>query len=191
MIYQTGNTGFESNAAGFAFIGQQAYSAVVGSNPADVYPNGGFLDGRLYEQMNQTGYRVDAGNTDLHTILTAFKQAIPETDVPTIETVILSSQTGVSGLEAAYARAVQLSDSIRYLTCPIQVTGDVNSDGVLTAADIIYLVNYVFKAGDLPMPIEGAGDVDCTGVVTSSDIIFEVNHVFKSGPVPCDACTLY
>lgn len=191
MIYQTGNTGFESNAAGFALIGQPAFSAVVGSNPADVYPYGGFVDSRLYEQMNQTGYRVDASNTDLHIILTAFKETVTQTDVPTIETVMLSSQTGVPGLEAAYARAVQLSDSLRYLQCPIVITGDVNVDGVLTAGDIIYLVNYVFKGGVGPQPIEGAGDVDCTGVVTSSDIIYEVNHVFKSGPVPCDACTLF
>jgi len=68
--------------------------------------------------------------------------------------------------------------------------GDNDHDGRLTSADIIYLVNYAFKAGPAPVPGERVGDVDCSGVVTSSDIIALVNHVFKSGPGPCDMCPL-
>lgn len=63
--------------------------------------------------------------------------------------------------------------------------GDVNVSGGITSADIIYLVNFVFKAGDDPLPVVEAGDVDCTGSISSSDIIFEVNFVFKAGPPPC------
>ena len=74
--------------------------------------------------------------------------------------------------------------------CPILTTGDVNVSGSLTSADIIYLVNFVFKAGPLPLPCEASGDVNCGGSVTSSDIIYMVNHVFKGGPAPCDACSI-
>lgn len=73
--------------------------------------------------------------------------------------------------------------------CPIAITGDVNINGTITSADIIALVNYVFKGGDAPLPCEAAGDVNCTESVTSADIIYLVVHVFKGGPVPCDACT--
>ena len=75
-------------------------------------------------------------------------------------------------------------------SCPILVTGDVNLSTTLTSADIIYLVNYVFKSGPVPLPCEAAGDVNCSNSVTSADIIYLVNHVFKSGPLPCDACSV-
>jgi hypothetical protein len=64
--------------------------------------------------------------------------------------------------------------------------GDQNEDGVVTAADIIYLVGYVFKSGLPPQPCEAAGDANCDGAVTASDIIYIVVHVFKSGPPACN-----
>jgi hypothetical protein len=74
--------------------------------------------------------------------------------------------------------------------CPITMTGDVNSSGSITSADIIYCVNYVFKGGPSPLPCVAAADVNCSGSVTSADVIYLVNFVFKSGSAPCDACTL-
>ncbi len=73
----------------------------------------------------------------------------------------------------------------------IAMTGDVNMSGNLTSADIIGLVNYVFKGGLPPLPCEAAGDVNCSHSVTSADIISLVNHVFKGGPVPCDVCLAF
>jgi hypothetical protein len=74
--------------------------------------------------------------------------------------------------------------------CQIVLTGDVNVSGTLTSADIIGLVNFVFKSAAPPLPCEGSGDVNCSESVTSADIIYMVNHVFKGGPLPCDACSL-
>jgi hypothetical protein len=74
--------------------------------------------------------------------------------------------------------------------CSIVLTGDINESGTLTSADIIAMVNFVFKSGATPAPCEAAADVNCSETITSADIIFMVNHVFKSGPLPCDACTL-
>jgi cysteine-rich repeat protein len=74
--------------------------------------------------------------------------------------------------------------------CNVTITGDVNNSGTITSADIIYLVNYVFKGQAPPMPCAASGDVNCSGTVTSADIIFLVGFVFKGGPAPCDVCTL-
>lgn len=63
-------------------------------------------------------------------------------------------------------------------------SGDVNADGTITSADIIYMVNYVFKGG-APAVIPGHSDVNCDGVTTSADIIYLVNYVFKGGAGPC------
>jgi len=74
--------------------------------------------------------------------------------------------------------------------CPIALTGDVNLSTTLTSADIIYLVNFVFKGQAEPLPCAASGDANCSGSVTSADIIFMVNHVFKGQAAPCDVCTL-
>jgi hypothetical protein len=74
--------------------------------------------------------------------------------------------------------------------CPILATGDINVSGSITSADIVLLVNYVFKSGAPPQPLVEAGDVDCSGSVSSADIIKLVNYTFKGGTAPCDACSL-
>lgn len=74
--------------------------------------------------------------------------------------------------------------------CVIAMTGDVNVDLVLTSADIIYMVNYIFKSGPAPLPIHQAGDVNCDGVESSADVIYLVTHVFKGGLPPCDVCSI-
>lgn len=62
--------------------------------------------------------------------------------------------------------------------------GDVNISGTINSADIIYLVNFVFKGGAVPKCSPSTGDVNCNGVTNSADIIFLVNYVFKGGPAP-------
>lgn len=61
--------------------------------------------------------------------------------------------------------------------------GDFNLDGSATSADIIQLVNYVFKSGP-PSADPWTMDVNSDGPVTSSDVIFLVNYIFKGGQAP-------
>jgi len=74
--------------------------------------------------------------------------------------------------------------------CEIVSTGDVNLDAALNSADIIRIVNFIFRGGEEPMPCVAAGDVNCNGQVTSSDVIVVVNYVFKGGQPPCNVCGL-
>jgi hypothetical protein len=78
--------------------------------------------------------------------------------------------------------------TIAVVPCPVRV-GDVQANGSMDAADIIYLVAYVFRSGPEPLPRVEAGDVDCSGTIGSADVIYLVNHVFKSGAAPC-GCSL-
>lgn len=67
----------------------------------------------------------------------------------------------------------------------ITVRGDVNKDLKKNLADIIFLVNYIFKGKQAPDPKE-LGDVNCTGGSPNlTDIVHMVNFVFKGGPPPC------
>jgi hypothetical protein len=88
-----------------------------------------------------------------------------------------------------FGDACDLCPSVAIGTNITLMTGDANNDSSLTAADIIFLVNYVFKSGAAPIPVLEVGDVNCNGSVTSSDVIYLVNYVFKGGPAPCDVCT--
>jgi len=122
---------------------------------------------------------------------------------PLVDTSLTATECMLSGLSGGYTRywrvkatnacgpsAWETTDFQVRILCPIDVTGDVNVDGVITSADIIALVAYVYKGGAPPLPCEAAGDANCSGSVTSADIIYLVTHVFKGGDPPCDVCTL-
>jgi hypothetical protein len=67
--------------------------------------------------------------------------------------------------------------------------GDANSDGKVDAADIIYLVNYLFKHDIRPHPL-WRGDTNGNCIVDVADVVYLVNYVYKGGPVPhyCTDC---
>jgi hypothetical protein len=66
----------------------------------------------------------------------------------------------------------------------VGLRGDANCDRVVSVTDIIYLINYLYKGGYLPLPLQ-AGDVNCSSNVDVSDVIYLVNYQFKGGPPPC------
>jgi len=61
--------------------------------------------------------------------------------------------------------------------------GDANSDRLLNASDVIYLVNYLFKGGPVPNPLT-SGDSNCDGKVTVGDVVYLINYYFKGGSPP-------
>jgi hypothetical protein len=73
--------------------------------------------------------------------------------------------------------------------CAVIITGDTDRDGSITSADIITLVNWVFKGGT-PVACYADADANCSATVTAADVIFLVNYVFKGGPGPCNICDL-
>jgi len=63
--------------------------------------------------------------------------------------------------------------------------GDVNCDGVINSADIVSLINYLFKSGPAPDPLE-LGYVNCgDDVINSADVVYLIDYLFKGGPPPC------
>lgn len=63
------------------------------------------------------------------------------------------------------------------------IRGDANGDGVINSADVVYLINYLFKDGPPPDPLE-AGDVNCDEIINSADVVYLINYLFKGGPPP-------
>jgi hypothetical protein len=66
---------------------------------------------------------------------------------------------------------------------PNDKAGDANSDLTVSMADIVYLVNYLFKGGPPPNPLwKGDANGDCT--VNISDTVYLVAYLYKGGPPP-------
>ncbi len=61
--------------------------------------------------------------------------------------------------------------------------GDTNQDGKVSIADIVYLINYLFKGGPSFYP-PASGDCNCDGKVSVSDVVYLINYLFKGGPPP-------
>ncbi|NIN00260.1 MAG: peptidase M1 [candidate division Zixibacteria bacterium] len=62
--------------------------------------------------------------------------------------------------------------------------GDANHDFVIDGADVIYIINYLYRSGPEPFPWD-AGDVDCDGIVGPGDVVYLLNYLFRNGPPPC------
>ena len=63
------------------------------------------------------------------------------------------------------------------------LSGDANGDGAVDIADVVYLLNYLFKGENPPAPME-SGDVNCDGIVDLADAIYLLNYLFKDGDPP-------
>jgi hypothetical protein len=68
------------------------------------------------------------------------------------------------------------------------LAGDANGDWMVDIADVVYLVNFLYKGGEPPEPME-AGDANCDGIVNVGDVVYLVNYLYKGGPPPCSPPT--
>jgi hypothetical protein len=83
---------------------------------------------------------------------------------------------------------VEITDTLGHkgwdlLKVELFLRGDATGDGIINSADIVYLINYLFKGGPAPWPWD-AGDVNCDGIINSADIVYLINYLFKGGPPP-------
>jgi hypothetical protein len=61
--------------------------------------------------------------------------------------------------------------------------GDANGDGVIDLADVVHLINYLYRGGVIPDPPE-AGDTNCDGTVDIGDVVSLINYLYKNGIAP-------
>ena len=71
---------------------------------------------------------------------------------------------------------------------PDPACADVNFDGNIDVADVVYLINYLFQGGPEPFGGVCIGDANGDAQVTIADAVYLINYIFKSGPAPVDNC---
>jgi len=162
-------------------------------NDSFLYPNDnwGWKDQELYDLAATPGVNIHDEETDTldrSVVMTAAH--IPGgTDDFSAEFILIEAfiPTGLADLidHMVYAQEVK----IPYLNqlgvfdqCPI--CGDVNEDGTINSADIVYLINYLFKGGPPPSWPLNRADCNGDGTVNSADVVCMINYLFKGGPNP-------
>jgi len=63
------------------------------------------------------------------------------------------------------------------------IRGDANGDRLIDLADIVHLINFLYRNGVPPSPME-AGDADCDGLVDVADVVYLVNYLYRGGDPP-------
>jgi parallel beta-helix repeat protein len=64
--------------------------------------------------------------------------------------------------------------------------GDADNDAIVSVADVVFLINYIFVGGGAPQPLM-TGDLNCDGHINIVDAVYLINYVFAGGPAPCDS----
>lgn len=89
----------------------------------------------------------------------------------------------------AYQNGLDFSDLIAKAVAARQklgivpARGDINGDGLLSAADVVVLLNIVFLNN--PPPIPGLHDLNCDGEISPADLVLLLNLVFLGSSLPC------
>jgi|GEM_PF-5560934 len=65
-----------------------------------------------------------------------------------------------------------------------RLCGDVDGEGTINIADVVYLIAYIFSSGPAPVPLL-AGDANCDGDINIADCVYLINYIFSHGAAPC------
>ncbi len=65
------------------------------------------------------------------------------------------------------------------------IAGDVNHDGQVNAADVVYMTYFLYLYGPPPPGGYGVADINCDSTVDIADLIYLFNYLYNGGPAPC------
>ncbi|MFH2048658.1 MAG: putative Ig domain-containing protein [bacterium] len=141
-------------------------------------------------RYNYTGITVENDYVNAYKYTELGYPPIPGTvDSLTIQLVDLQDISGKDFLYLTMRAADELNqyspigNTIKIQISPF-ICGDTDNDGTgPNVADLVYLVNYLFKGGTAP-PIIESGDVTNDGIILVNDLVYLVNYIFKGGPPP-------
>jgi hypothetical protein len=102
----------------------------------------------------------------------------------TTYSVELSRQTYWWHVKAANLCGIESSYQDPPHSFYVYASGDATNDGGVDAADVVYIINYLFRGDNPPDPLE-SGDAYCDGKVDASDVVWLISYLFRNGPAPC------
>jgi hypothetical protein len=103
---------------------------------------------------------------------------------PGIYSVEVSSYSGTSTAQQVSIANQDVSE-VNFTVLGSGLRGDVTSDGKISLADVMAIVNALFRPQQSPPVSVQQADVNCSGSVTLGDVIYLVNYLMKGGVAPC------
>ncbi len=144
---------------------------------------GGTTAGTQFDQLNVTGTATLGGTLAL-SLISPFSPAVGNSFmVMTFASHGTSDFGRITGVSIGGGKSLQVATNATNVT--INTTnlpsGDANGDGVVTVADVFYLINFLFTGGSAPV---GPADANGDGQVTVTDVFYLINYLFAGGPAP-------
>lgn len=178
------------------------YTGWVGENDSMWTPAGadGFKEGLMYDVMTAGGFNAVDSVEDLHTGM-CFEPDLTLADGEYYEvvTVLATVHEGtLADLQDAIDRATDWytnkggisifaddgDGQIDVCESCCVIRGDANHNAVFNSADVIFIVDFLWKFGPTPVCMDEV-DVNCNCVVNSADLLYMVDYFWKGGPPPC------
>ncbi len=147
--------------------------SIVSSNQIDCVTND--LIGYFPEFTDSDDSEHTIGYEDLPVWLSVSNDSLVGT-APALSTVAQFTVT-VSDPYSTSSQLVTINVTQGFLC------GDVNSDLGVNIADVVYIINFVFKSGPAPDPVD-SGDVNNDGGINIGDAVYLINYIFNAGTAP-------
>ncbi len=173
------------------------YSAYTARNDSFVFPNGNFIAGELWTNMDASGYTIDATVEDQHMVM-CYNPGLSLGATDTVEYYVsfVTVQSGTStDIETAAddAAAFAAANFFGSGGCCIADRGNVDGGpddgtfpGSVDIGDLVYLVSFMFQGGAAPACLEEA-DIDGSGgaiPIDIADLVALVAFMFQGGAAP-------
>jgi hypothetical protein len=68
------------------------------------------------------------------------------------------------------------------------VPGDANGDSLVNSADVLFLINYLYRFWGIEPCVCEAADCNNDCIVSTGDVVYLITYLFRSGPAPVPGC---
>jgi hypothetical protein len=179
--------------------GMSFKNAMTINNAAYIYQGGPYGDdaplppGPTYRLMKESdifsvyqSQHPDSQYIDISTLVTFGEYNLVPDDTACVVKILAASRDGLLYLTDMIDIAYDFIADHPEIGCAgggCDVPGDANHDGINDIADMIYIVNFIFRDG--PPPVYMAeGDANADGMVNIGDVVYLINYFMKGGPEP-------
>ncbi len=153
------------------------YPVVLNNPPYNITPNYGYIAGTSMSCGMVTG--LASLLLSIEPNFTAHElRDIIEQSADQVGEYTYYIETGKS-YELGHGR-INCYKALIYASGYTYIYGDANKDGFVTIADLVYMINYLYRSGPAPDPLS-AGDPNADCAITVGDIVYLTNYLFRMG----------
>jgi hypothetical protein len=123
-------------------------------------------------------------------VVALMRQSNPDLGVDSIKQILMNTAVDLGDFGNDNAYGWGIIDAYQAVLAALQnnyLAGDANGDAVVELADLVYLINYLYRNGPAPDPL-AAGDPNADCVVELADLVYLINYLYEGGPAPQPGC---